>query len=47
MVTVILIHGVLVLAGRVGVLRASGQRSLSWVGGLLIAVGVVGSTHTV
>jgi hypothetical membrane protein len=48
MVTVILIHGVLVLAFGVGVLRASGRRSLSWVGGLLIAIGVVGfPTHTV
>ena len=34
MVTVILIHGLLVLAFGVGVLRASSRRSLSWVGGL-------------
>jgi hypothetical membrane protein len=48
MVTVILIHGVLVLAFGIGVLRASHRRSLSWVGGLLIAIGVVGfPTHTV
>jgi hypothetical membrane protein len=48
MVTVILIHGVLVLAFGVGVLRASRRKSLSWVGGLLIAIGVVGfPTHTV
>ena len=48
MVTVILIHGLLVLAFGVGVLRASSRRSLSWVGGLLIAIGVVGfPTHTV
>ena len=48
MVTVILIHGVLLLAFGVGVLRASYRRSLSWVGGLLIAIGVVGfPTHTV
>ena len=48
MVTVIMIHGVLVLAFGVGVLRASGRRSLAWVGGLLIAIGVVGfPTHTV
>jgi hypothetical protein len=48
MVTVILIHGVLVLAVGVGILRASGRRSLPWVGGLLIAIGVVGfPTHTV
>jgi hypothetical protein len=48
MVTVILIHGVLVLAFGVGVLQVSGRRSLSWVGGLLIAIGVVGfPTHTV
>jgi hypothetical membrane protein len=48
MVTVILIHGVLVLGFGVGILRASGRRSLSWVGGLLIAIGVVGfPTHTV
>ena len=48
MVMVILIHGLLVLAFGVGVLRASSRRSLSWVGGLLIAIGVVGfPTHTV
>jgi len=48
MVTVILIHGVLVIAFGIGVLRASGRRSLSWVGGLLIAGGVVGfPNHTV
>jgi hypothetical membrane protein len=48
MVTVILIHGVLLLALGVGVHRASYRRSLSWVGGLLIAIGVVGfPTHTV
>jgi magnesium-transporting ATPase (P-type) len=48
MVTVILIHGLLVLAFGVGVLRASGRRSLSWVGGLLIAISVVGfPTHTI
>jgi hypothetical membrane protein len=48
MVTVILIHGLLVLAFGVGVLRASYRRSLSWIGGLLIAIGVVGfPTHTV
>ena len=48
MVTVILIHGLLVLAFGVGVLRASSRRSLSWVGGLLIAIGVVGfPNHTV
>jgi hypothetical membrane protein len=48
MVTVILIHGVLVLAFGIGVLRASRRRSLSCVGGLLIAMGVVGfPTHTV
>ena len=48
MVTVILIHGLLVLAFGVGVLRASSRRSLSWVGGLLIAIGIVGfPTHTV
>jgi hypothetical membrane protein len=42
MVTVILIHGLLVLAFGFGVLRASDRRRLSWVGGLLIAIGVVG-----
>jgi hypothetical protein len=42
MVTVILIHDVLVFAFGVGVIRASGRRSLSWVGGLLIAIGVTG-----
>jgi hypothetical membrane protein len=48
MVTVILIHSLLVLAFGVGVLRASSRRSLSWVGGLLIAIGVVGfPNHTV
>jgi hypothetical membrane protein len=48
MVTVILIHDVLVFAFGVGVIRASGRRSLSWVGGLLIAIGVTGlPTHTV
>jgi hypothetical membrane protein len=48
MVTVILIHGLLVLAFGVGVLRASSRRSLSWVGGLLIAIGVLGfPNHTV
>jgi hypothetical membrane protein len=48
MVTVILTHGVLVVAFGVGVLRASRRRSVSWVGGLLIAIGVVGfPTHTV
>ena len=48
MVTIILIHGLLVLAFGVGVLRASSRRSLSWVGGLLNAIGVVGfPTHTV
>lgn len=48
MVTVILIHCVLVLAFGIGVLRASSRKSLSWVGGLLIAIGVVGfPTHTV
>ena len=47
MVTVILIHAVLVLAFGVGVLRVSGRRSLSWVGGLLIAIGVVGFPTTV
>jgi hypothetical protein len=48
MVTVILIHGVLVLAFGVGVFRASSRKSLSWVGGLLVAIGVVGfPTHTV
>lgn len=48
MVTVILIHGVLVLAFGIGVLRASHRKSVSWVGGLLIAIGVVGfPTHTV
>jgi len=48
MVTVILINGLLVLAFGVGVLRASSRRSLSWVGGLLIAIGVIGfPTHTV
>jgi hypothetical membrane protein len=48
MMMVILIHGVLVLVFGIGVLRASGRRSLSWVGGLLIAIGVVGfPTHTV
>jgi hypothetical membrane protein len=48
MVTVILIHGLLVLAFGVGVLRASNRRSLSWVGGLLIATAVVGfPNHTV
>jgi hypothetical membrane protein len=48
MVAVILIHGVLVLAFGIGVLHASHRRSLSWVGGLLIAIGVVGfPTHTV
>ncbi len=34
MMMVILIHGVLVLVFGIGVLRASGRRSLSWVGGL-------------
>jgi hypothetical protein len=39
---------VLVFAFGIGVLRASRRRSLSWVGGLLIAIGVVGfPTHTV
>lgn len=48
MVPVILIHGLLVLAFGVGVLRASSRRSLSWIGGLLIAIGVVGfPNHTV
>jgi len=48
MVTVILTHGVLVLAFGVGVLRAARRKSVSWVGGLLIAIGVVGfPTHTV
>lgn len=48
MVTVILIHDVLVLAFGVGVLRASSRKSLSWVGGLLIAIGVTGlPTHTI
>ncbi|HEX5905740.1 MAG TPA: DUF998 domain-containing protein [Propionibacteriaceae bacterium] len=48
MVTVILTHGVLLVAFGVGVLRVSRRRSLSWVGGLLIAIGVVGfPTHTV
>ena len=48
MVPVILIHGLLVLAFGVGDLRASSRRSLSWVGGLLIAIGVVGfPNHTV
>jgi len=48
MVTVILIHDVLVVAFGVGVLRASSRKSLSWVGGLLIAIGVTGlPTHTV
>jgi hypothetical membrane protein len=48
MVTVILIHGALLLAFGIGVLRASGRKSLSWVGGLLIAISVVGfPTHTV
>jgi hypothetical membrane protein len=48
MVTVILIHGVLVLVFGVGVVRVSRRKSLSWVGGLLIAIGLVGfPTHTV
>ena len=48
MVTVILTHGVLLVAFGVGVLRASRRKSLSWVGGLLIASGFVGfPTHTV
>jgi len=48
MVTIILIHGLLVLAFGVGVLRASSRRSLSWVGGILIAIGVIGfPNHTV
>ena len=48
MVTVILIHDVLELAFGVGVLRVSGRRSLSWVGGLSIAISVTGiPTHTV
>jgi hypothetical membrane protein len=48
MLTVILIHGLLVLAFGVGVLRASSRRSLSWVGGILIAIGVIGfPNHTV
>jgi hypothetical membrane protein len=48
MVTVILTHGVLLVAFGVGVLRVSRRTSLSWVGGLLIAIGVVGfPTHTV
>jgi Protein of unknown function (DUF998) len=48
MVTVILTHGVLLVAFGVGVLRASRRKSLSWVGGLLIAIGVSGlPTHTV
>src|SRR5215207_8210553 len=48
MVTVILIHDVLLVAFGVGVLRVSRRKSLSWVGGLLIAIGVSGlPTHTV
>jgi hypothetical protein len=48
MVTVILTHGVLLLAFGVGVLRASTRKSVSWLGGLLIAIGIVGfPTHTV
>jgi hypothetical membrane protein len=48
MVTVILTHGMLLVAFGVGVLRVSRRRSLSWVGGLLIAIGVVGfPAHTV
>jgi hypothetical protein len=48
MVTVILTHGVLLVAFGVGVLRASRRKSLSWVGGLLIASGFVGfPAHTV
>ena len=49
MVTVILIHDVLVVAFRVGVLpRLFPEKPSSWVGGLLIAIGVTGlPTHTV
>ncbi len=48
MVTVILIHGLLVLAFGVGVFQSARCRSMRWAGLLLIGVGVVGfPTHTV
>jgi hypothetical membrane protein len=48
MVTVILIHGVLVLAFGVGVLRSADWTSLRAVGALLLAIGAVGlPTHTI
>lgn len=48
MVAVILVHGLLVLAFGVGVYRAADQRSLRWIGLLLITAGLIGfPTHTV
>jgi hypothetical membrane protein len=47
MVSVILIHGVLVLALGVGVLRSADRRGLRTEGALLVAIGAVGlPTHT-
>jgi hypothetical membrane protein len=47
MVTAILAHGLLLLAFGVGIGRAADQRSLRWVGMLLIVAGVIGfPTHT-
>lgn len=47
MVTAILIHGLLLLAFGVGIGRAADERTLRWVGMLLIVAGLIGfPTHT-
>jgi hypothetical membrane protein len=48
MVAVIVLHDLLLVAFGVGVWRAADRRSLRWVGGLFMAVGISGlPTHTV
>jgi hypothetical protein len=48
MVTVILVHGLLVVALGLGVWRSADRRSLRWTGASLIGAGLVGfPTHTV
>jgi hypothetical membrane protein len=48
MATMIVAHGLLLMAFGVGVWRGAERRSLRWLGGLLVAIGAVGlPTHTV
>jgi hypothetical protein len=48
MVAVILLHNLLLVAFGVGLWRAADRRSLRWVGGLIVAIGISGlPTHTV